>query len=172
MNANLFENKFVRDKSAAKELYGFWFLKRPIMLFIHIAMAVCIFFYIITICSGILSFSELSFPIFLIIFYWVLLFVSYLSQVSTMVKRDSELANGGELLCEITVTDREITHISRGNTQSIGFDKVKYAFSTQNYVAVVTEAKYVYMIKKDGFTLGDSESFIAFLCGKGIKVRR
>lgn len=171
MNEILFENKFVRDKAAIKEIYRYWFFKQPIIILVYVMFGLWTISYILgSIIDPWFAFDN-SYTLIIIIFCCFLMVLSYLSQVRMMVKRDSELADGGELICTVSVTDSEITNSALESNTKASFDKVKLAFITKNYVVVVTKARIIYIFKKDSFTIGDTESFVAFLKSKGIKVR-
>ena len=45
-------------------------------------------------------------------------------------------------------------------------------FIDLEYINIITKAKYVYIFKKDSFTLGNAEDFIEFLKSKGIKIQK
>lgn len=167
----LFENSFVRDKNTAKEIYGYFFYKRPIMILLYGVIGI---YTVLTLLTSIL-FPEIAadfvIVLMLVALYIILLVLPYRMNVNTMVKRDAEMAGGREFLCEVSVSDSEIIHTAIGNTQSVGFENISYAFITKNYVALVTKAKFTYIFKKDSFTLGDCDGFVAFLKEKGIKIK-
>ena len=171
MENALFKNEFVRDKNTAKEIHGYWFFKRPLMIVIYALFGV----YTALILLTSILFPEISadFSIvsLMVLAYLALLIIPYRMNVNAMVKRDEELAKGREFLCEISVTDTEIIHTALENNQSIGFESISHAFITKSYVAVVSKARIIYIFKKDGFTVGDCDGFVAFLKEKGIKIK-
>lgn len=171
MNEILFENKFVRDKAVIKEIYTHWYFKRPLMIAIFAYFGLYLVACLFAMIFSPEELADLIYPIVVIIFALFMLFLVYISSVNTAAKRDSELANGGELLCTVSVTDSEITNSALESNNKVSFDNVNRAFITKNYAVVVTKARIVYIFKKDSFTIGDTESFIAFLKSKGIKVR-
>ncbi len=166
-----FKNKYIRDKSTAKNIYGYWFFKRPIIIVVY----VLIFLNALSCTLGFVfdpeGASELVAPFAFLVFSCALIITSYFSQIKTMVKRDEEMAGGRELICETRVTDSEITTESLGNESTLGLEGIRYAFVTSEYIILVTKAKRMFIFKKDGFTVGDSESFIAFLRENSIKVK-
>ncbi len=166
-----FENRFARDKNTAKEIYGWWFYKRPLFVFFYVYMAIYFSFFIAT---AILSPGSIAdaLPIVICIIVIIAAFAfSYFSQVNAMVKRDAELSGGGELMCTVTVSDSEAVITALDSRTAIGLENVKYAFTTVGYIVLVTKARLMIILKKDSFTLGDADSFIAYLIGRGIKVR-
>lgn len=172
MDVTLFENKFVREKETVKEIYKYWFFGRPIMICVYVLLGV----YALSILLGLIfdpAFAgEFLVPFILLIFTGFLMLISYCSQVKTMNLRDEELARGRELFCEISVTDSEIIHSVLENQQSVSIASIKYAFITKNYEVVVSKAQMMYIVKKDSFTVGDADSFISFLRGKGVKIKK
>lgn len=168
----LFENKYARDKSTAKEIYGYWFFKKPLMIFVYVMLGVYALSCILGFIFDPEGAGELVLPFILLVFCCAAMLISYLSQVKNMVRRDAEMAKGGELLCEVSVSDSEITFSALESRQSVSLEKIKYAFATKNYISVVTEARLMYILKKDSFTLGDAERFIAFLKEKQIKIKK
>lgn len=166
-----FENKYVRDENTAKEIYKYWFFKKPTMVAMYVILAVYTFFCILGLSFDFADAREFILPFICALMIPVLMTVSYRSQVKTMANRDKEMANGGELLCEISVNDNEFTVAYFEGRNSIAMDNVKYAFQTKSYIAVITKARLMVILKKDSFTVGDADSFIAFLKEKVIKVK-
>ena len=115
--------------------------------------------------------EEFMLPCVLAVFLPVMMIISYRSQVKMMVKRDREMANGRELVCNVTVTDGEITFSALDGKNSVSLENLKYAFQTKSYIVVVTNAKLMYLLKNDGFTVGNAEEFIVFLKEKGVKIK-
>ena len=171
MNETLFENRFVRDEATAKEIYGYHFFKRPLMIALYVMIALNVLIRIPGLIFDYDSWDDSLLPLVLSLFILVMMFVAYRSQVKALVSRDDENAGGEEFFNELRVTDSEMSITSPVGSQSIGIDKLKYAFVTRNYICVVTKARLMYIFKKDSFTTGDGYGFIAFLREKGIKVR-
>lgn len=166
-----FENSFTRDKNTAKEIYGWWYYKRPLFVAFYIIMALYLVSFILgfTFAPGEML-GDL--PVFAFIIFAIFLFnLSYFSQVRAMVKRDAEMSGGRELLSTVTVSDSEAVVTSFDSRTAIAFENLKYAFATKNYIILVTKARLMVILKKDSFTKGDTDSFISFLQGKGIKVK-
>ena len=166
-----FENEYIRDKQTAKDIYGYWYFKRPIMIACYIVLGIWAVIYSMG-AMLIPGFASDNFVVaFVVTASMSIILFAYYNQVNGMVKRDMELARGREILCKSTVTDREINFSNFGNEVSISIDSIKYAFITNQYIALVTKAKLMCMFKKDGFTVGDTDSFIAFLREKGIRIK-
>ena len=166
----LFCNKFVRDEDTAKEVYVYWYFKRPLLIVVYSIIA---FYSLACILGFILDFDSAkeALGVFVMsIFVFVLMIVSYHSQVKAMVQRDKEMSGGKPLCCEISVGENEITLSALESRSSVAMSNIKSAFETENYIVVLTKARLMFIFKKDSFTKGDAESFIAFLKEKGIKV--
>lgn len=167
----LFVNEYVRDKSTAKELFGWWYYKRPLFVVVYIYLT--LYFLSIVIGLFISPDSAIEFipiAIFILIGYVVFAF-SYRSSVKAMIDRDREVSGGAELVETVTVTDTDTTVSLLESKTTIALDNMKYAFITKNYVTLVTKARMMVILKKDGFLMGNCDDFIAFLREKGIKIK-
>ncbi len=172
-----FKNSFVRGIETAKQIYFHWFYKQPLMLTVHIIMALSlilnVYNVIIAIKFGLLFTDGITSPLFLVLFnavFEIAWFFSCRSQINAMVKRDAESFDG-EPLCDITVTDSEMAHCIKDTKNGIPLSKIKRAFATRDYMVLVSEANLMYILKKDSFTLGDAKSFWEFLKEKQIKLK-
>ena len=166
-----FENEFTRDESTVKEIYGYWYFKKPVMIAVYAALG---FYFLSCILGFILDFESAkeSMPIFaMVVFFAIFIFISYRSQVRAMVQRDREMSGGESLCCKISVSDEQMTLTALESSSPISLGNLKSAFMTKNYIVVLTKARLMFIFKKDSFTLGDTESFIAFLKEKGVKVK-
>ena len=167
----LFCNKFVRDEDTAKEVYVYWYFKKPLLIVVYSIIAL---YSLVCILGFILDFDSAkeALGVFVIgIFVFVFMIVSYHSQAKAMVQRDKEMSGGKPLCCEISVSENEITLSALDSRSSVAMSNIKSAFETENYIVVLTKARLMFIFKKDSFTKGDAESFIAFLKEKGIKVK-
>ena len=166
-----FVNSFTRDKNTAKEIYGWWFYKRPLFVAFYVIMA----FYLLSFVLGMIISPEgaiRDLPVAAFILFGIFLFsFSYFSQVRAMIRRDAEMSGGKELVSTVTITDSEAAVTSFDSRTAIAFENLKYAFATKNYIVLVTKARLMIILKKDSFTVGDLDGFVAFLQAKGIKVK-
>lgn len=166
----LFENKFVRDESTAKEIYGYWYFRKPLMIAVYVALG---FYALSCILGFILDFDSAreSMPVFaMILFFVAFVLISYRSQVKAMIQRDKEMSGGEPLCCTVSVSSEEITLSTLESRSPVSMSNVKSAFLTKNYIVVITKARLMFILKKDSFTMGDTASFIAFLKEKGIRL--
>ena len=87
--------------------------------------------------------------------------------------REKEVSANGEILYTITVNEETITHKSSlGSEFFIGFSSIKKAYQTKHYIVLQSEAKQLYILKKDGFVVGNCDNFTKFLEMKGYKIGR
>jgi hypothetical protein len=89
------------------------------------------------------------------------------------------LSNGSLETCpsEEQEVDTEITAdglktlASNGDSVSASFDKIKYAKQTKKYIFLTTHSGVVFPIKKDTFTVGTKDEFVAYIRSRGINVK-
>ena len=168
MNDPLFKNGFVRDEQAVKELYKDYFIKSKRFRIIYILLAILLpFSYLVSVDSGLDTFFFVLFCSVIVAF---MLIFAYRQNVKITVARDKERCNGKEPFNELTVYDDRIELDILGNNQTLYFSDAKNVSETKNYFIVASRANYVYVFKKDSFTVGTSEEFVEFLKNKGIKV--
>ena len=163
----LFENTYVRDKALSKEICGYqWF---HLNFYWPIAAIVCISWI-----SNVVS-AALGYPYDAVAFVlaplWLLWApLCYVLQVRTMLKRDQECFDG-EILVRMTVAEEWIEVQTNGNTIRAELCRMKRAYQTKHLILVRSEARLFYILRKDSFSLGSREEFIAFLMKKGIRVK-
>ena len=88
-----------------------------------------------------------------------------------MVKRDSEV-HGKEISVETIVTNECIQNTaSTGAVNKLEYDKIRSAVKTKNLILLRSKANLIYIFRKDTFSKGTTDEFIAFLTSKGIKVK-
>ena len=164
----LFENSYVRNKLLAKEIYTYYYFQRKWLV-------VCYALLLLSFLGNILiSIFEKTFNwgvfIFVPLFFLFQLFC-YFQQVSTMVKRDSEV-HGKEISVETIVTNECIQNTaSTGAVNKLEYDKIRSAVKTKNLILLRSKANLIYIFRKDTFFKGTKDEFIAFLASKGIKVK-
>lgn len=171
MKTTIFENKFKRGREAMKEIYFRYFMCGPVTIVIYVVLALYLVSFVIAAFVGPEAMVEAGVPLAMLIFAVLLMYFRYRQSVNLAVERDNELSGGEGLDINIAVTEESITNITEDGQSTVGFDRVKSAFVTKNYIAVTTKAKLIYILKKDSFTVGDYDGFIAFLTEKGIKVK-
>ncbi len=164
----LFENSYVRNKELAKEIYRYYYFQRKwlvvcyILIFLSFLANVLIAMFEKAVHWGVLVIV----PLF---FFFQL--NCYFRQVNTMVKRDSEV-HGKEIAVKTTVTNEYIQNTaSTGAINQLEYDRIRNVAQTKNLVLLRSKANLIYIFRKDTFTKGTKDDFIAFLKTKGVKVK-
>lgn len=164
---SLFENSYVRNKELAQEIYRYYYFQRKFLVACYIIISLSFFANVLmiifenTVNWGILAFVPLFF------FFQI---YCYFRQVNTMVKRDIEV-HGKEISVETIVTDDFIQNkASTGAVNKLELNRIKNAAQTKNLILLRSKANLIYIFRKDTFTKGSKDDFIAFLKTKGIKV--
>ena len=164
----LFENTYQRTKNIAKEMYRYFYFQRPICIFVYILASANL---ISTILSYILYQTYDFFSIGVILFFFGFPALLYTTQVRTVVARDKE-AFGCEPMATITFTEETIyTTCATIKSVEYTYDKIAFARQTKNLILLKTKANLILILRKDAFTLGTKEDFIAFLKAKGLIVK-
>jgi len=173
-----FENKFISTPEAAKQLYRYWYFGRPLFIAAHVVMLLNLLSGIVGIILHIIN-PDIPFIntpdriipvcIFILIIEGLWIF-SYFAQIKNYEKRSLELGRT-EVECTVNIDNAGIrSQESLGSSSSVGFDKVQSAFTTKDYIYIMTRAKLIFMLKKDSFTVGDTSGLLNFLRMKGVKV--
>lgn len=173
-----FENKFISTPEVAKQLYRYWYFGRPLFIAAHAVMLLNLLSGILGIILHIIN-PDIPFintpdriiPVcsFILIIEGLWIF-SYFAQIKNYEKRSLELGRT-EVECTVNIDNAGIrSQESLGSSSSVSFDKVQSAFTTKDYIYIVTRAKLIFMLKKDSFTLGDTSGLLNFLRMKGVKV--
>lgn len=170
----LFENSHVRDKATVKEMYSYEFFKKPKQIVLFALLAFFVILYV-----GVNIWEYVYYGIWSMEYWifvpWLLIslleFLMYKVSVKTTLKRDLEVC-GKELEAKFKVTsDSIIGESMTGSVTETGFDKIKSAVQTKNLIILRSKANLLFVFRKDGFSIGTKEDFVAFLKNKGIKVR-
>lgn len=169
MDEILFVNEYTRDKSTAKDIYGYWCFKRPFAVFLYILSGILLLGYIRLVSIG--YWPEL-WEMMVVLFIIIYSPLRYFILVDRMVKKDAEINHGKPIRMVLSVIQDKIYIGNPANEYFISFDDIKYVLKTTNYVVCVTKSSRSFlMFKKDSFTLGDVESFLAFIRKAGVKFR-
>ena len=164
----LFENSYTRNKEWAKDVFRYIRFKRPIAIILFVAMAVCL-------AAGLFSFIVSGgFPWLNLIVsavFLALMFFVYFRDINLTLKRDIEVY-GKALDVTVTVTAENITQtLPNGSETHLNYADIKKAVATKNYIYLWSKANLIYSLKKNAFSVGDTDGFLGFLKNKGIKVK-
>ena len=172
MKDPLFENKYVRDLNTAKEVYFHHFFGTRVMIIANVIAGLYAAFVLLGVITDLKNAGGYVPQLILLFVYAGVMIYAYDAQVKTQVARDKEVAGGEDFVCSLTVTDREVSVTNPIGTQLVGLEELKYAFLTKSYICVVTNAKYMYLFKKDSFSKGSADELVAFFKGRGVKFRK
>lgn len=163
----LFENTYVRNKEMAKEIYRYYFFRRKGMIILYILCSLAL---ISDIVNAIFEDGSGWYSCIIIPLLLLYIIISYFRTVNLTVKRDAEI-HGKEITTDAIVTEDYIQNtLSTGAVISVEYSKIKKAAQTKNLILLFSDANLIYIFRKDGFTKGTTDEFIAFLKSKGIKV--
>ena len=166
----LFKNKFVRSKQMLKEIYAYYFFKRPLIIVCDILIAFCllnelIFTFLLE------SFVPNPYIFLVAIVLPVLEFLLYRINVNAQTKRDLETFKNPPTI-EIAFTNDCITYnVADTSNTTLDYSSIKLAVVTKSCIGLITKANLLYMVKKDSFTVGNLDDFLTFIKSKGIKVK-
>jgi len=164
----LFKNSFAKTEDWIKECNKYSLFRRPIFIVFHILS-------ILVLCFGIYKVLFLHIIdimlLFIPIWWFFVIFVLYFRMNKITLKRNQEIyGNNGEVISEVTQDGIKQIH-SNGSQYQIYYDTIKRGYLTQNYILLHSKANILYTFKKEGFSIGDVESFLIFLRNKGIKIK-
>lgn len=165
----LFENTYVRNKVLVKELYAFYFFRRPLIIVSYIVLALSIPLHLYNYFMS--GWDAVHSLLVLLIFYFFLRIPLYFHQVNTVLKRDRELFDG-EISISTVVTDQYLEGTGPdGAVNRLSFEKIKKAYQTKNLILLRSKSNLVFIFRKDTFTRGSVDEFKAFLRSKRIKIK-
>lgn len=164
----LFENSFIRTKELLKEIYRYFYFKRPINIIFEVILGLLFLGSIIfkIIYPYYNNVALIAAPIFI---FWQFYF--YFKSVNTMVKRDNEINGGNPIRIDTVVTDEFIqTTSSMGTVSKTPYSNMRYAVQTKNCIILRSKANLLYVFGKDTFSKGTPDEFLSFLRQKGFKI--
>lgn len=165
----LFENRYERTADLAKELYRYYFFKRPRFVVLDIFLALGL---LANILVGIFEKSFQYEILIVLLVYYLFRFYMYRKTVNALLKRDHETYAGKPAGVHMLVMAETMQcTTSSGAVTEIAYSKFKNAIQTKNLISLRSEANLLYIFRKDSFTKGTPEAFISFLQAKGIKVK-
>ena len=164
----IFENKYIRDKETAKEISAFLYLKRPLSIAVGILCALCFAVHLTFFILG-YEYSVLGF--ILLPSYIAYKLYCYFVSKNSFIKRDAEVSKGDIVITTRVYEDHITVTASNGSVVELEYDKIKKISVTKNYILMLSQARLLFILKKDGFTKGKFEDFTAFIKSKGIKTK-
>ncbi len=173
-----FENKYTRTEQVMREYIGYFLfrtpLKRTCYIIASIAFAVCILSNAMMVFLEGLSALQTEYIISLLLFaalLYLVPFIRYRTDPKAAIKRDRELCGGNEAEMTFLVGENEISYRTPiGENASLPFSKIKKVRQTKGLILLISDARLCFIFKKDSFTVGTAEEFLAFLKEKGYKI--
>ena len=165
----LFQSIHVRTKEFYKELYFYYYFRRPIWIMIHVLAGIQVLYIV----ASLLMLGEIQGINLAYIFIYVFfLLVRYKAMVDVTYKREMEVSAGVPFEYTTEVTEHAlIQKSSNGSNIEIEFQKVKRVMETKSYFLLFTKTNLIFMINKDNFSIGDADGFVEYLKRKGYKVK-
>ena len=163
----LFENTHTQDKSFYKEIYGYFYLRRPVAIGFYVFSAVGFLIHLPLAISGrdqSIGFMALAIALPLINL------ILYFRHIRLSARRNNEISSEPISVSTFVHENSLELTASNGSTINIELSKIRSAVQTKNYIVLRSDARLLYSFHKDGFTKGTKEDFLAFLKGKGIKI--
>lgn len=163
-----FVNEYIREKKTMKEIYTYWYFRRPISFVIM----GCICLYVV---GMVLYFGSIilqnPITLFCMLFVVAIYPIRYFKSISDATKKDNLLNHGEPVRVSTSITDDKIYPGKVDSDRYLDISLVKKVYLTKNYiVAVLKPTRMLLILKKDSFTVGDSNGLVAFFGEKGIKV--
>ena len=163
----LFINRYVRDETVFRELHFYYRYRRPLMLVLHLLLAVDLLGSVIT---TVFAFPLWE-PIIIVLLAEVFIYVIHRAQLSTAVKRDRETF-GGEPEVTVEVTETGIRGSANGQfSAEVPFDQFRRATETKHLILLTSKARLLYIFHKDGFQKGTAAELRRFLWERKIYVK-
>ena len=167
-----FENRYIRTPDDIKEALKYQFLDRTLMRVFYSVMAV---FWVLYIVLSAISKGFSMVEILVIAFFpicFVYMFFIYRRTVKIHNAREAEMLGGKQLEVVFTANDEGIrASASNGTDVTLFYSQVKMVARTKNLIIVVTKSNFMYILRKDSFTVGNEEDFLHFMLENQVKVK-
>ena len=170
MNEPLFKSSFIRDKSTANDIVKAMILEIRMMKFVYVAAIISLIFSFAFLIIQNWNISPFQLKIEIITY----VYPSVLLMLVGVVIRARNIPKGGQSEEEFVFTDNEMVWTSAGKTYTYAIKSISMYYDAKDYIIVIPNGKTPMMpaIKKDSFTVGTSDEFIAFLKSKGVKIQK
>lgn len=163
----LFENKYVRDESIMKEVYQYFYFKRPLYLILDTIIGLVFVANLAMWLSG----NGINYVILLAVPLFILVrFIIYRGAVDMLMKQDKDMYKGKPVKVQNYVTEHGIKTVIFKGVNNILYHNIKKVIQTKHLIVLCAQNNAMYVFKQDSFTKGTMEEFVAFLKEKGLKV--
>lgn len=164
----LFESTHVRNKEFYKEIYSYYHFKSKSAVILEVIVGMAL----LTSLLSLVFDTSVDYTIYGCILFIILVRLwSYRRTVKISMDREKEISSEGEITYTVAASEDKIFHKSSlGTYQTIDLSVIKKVYKTKNYIVLQSQAKQLYVFKKDAFTIGEEHTFLTFLRGKGYKI--
>ena len=171
MDEILFENRYMIDEAMNRDYLSWMFFRRPAQIVFHILFLLYFLFAVIAVCAGFGGvYSWLL--LLLVAAVFALQIVRYRRAVKNVRKNIDELYGGTPPEGIVTVTDRLFkSTLSNGAVSQIELRHLTSARRAGNLILLRSDGGLLFVFPADTFTTGSPDAFLAFLRGKGVKIR-
>ena len=105
------------------------------------------------------------------LFFYAVVLLSYFRANKMTAERNREIYGDNDVVVTEVTDDCIRQHLSNGAQFTIPYTSIKRCELSRHYILLVSYAKILYTLKRNGFTIGNADDFFAFLQSKGIKVK-
>ena len=164
----LFENKYVRDEKMMKEVYQYFYFKRPLYLVIDTIIGLIFVANIALWLSG----KGMNYAVLIAVPLFILIrFVVYRGAVDMLMKQDKDMYKGKAVKVQNYVTEHGIKTVIFKGVNNLAYHNIKQVIKTRHLIIICAQSNAMYVFAQDSFTKGSTGEFVAFLKEKGLKVR-
>jgi len=163
----LFELKDRFSEKDTSIIYSYIYFWRPARIVLNILLILYVAILALIVSNGILFFVAVM------VIYYLWMYFLYRRDIKRSVLARKELY-GDQYDAESTVifTDEMGRSAADGREGiMIRYDTIKRVLSLKKHILIHSKAGNVFLFRKDSFTVGTAEEFLAFLKSKGVKVR-
>lgn len=162
----LFINQYTRDEAITKEYHRSYYFT-PIFWVIYVLLGICFIYSIVSTCMGYPAYDSMILMLITVIF----IFFLRRYRISTAINRDKEqFGQPPHMVCEVSETGIRIG--TNGYfSQEVPFSEIRHAKETKHLILLVSHARLLYILHKDGFVKGSLPEFNRFLWEKKVRFK-
>ena len=166
----LFENKYKCTEEVYQEIYKYLYFHNNLtygIVVFYAAWLVLVNYFSLTTGKGLKLTSLLSLAL---IFFFLMLY----SKTAAKRRYKDDLSSNKWIPTTTSFLVREDAFVvkhSNAAANPIPYSEIKTVVNTKNFIILTTNEKLGLYVKKDSFTKGTTEEFIAFLKEKGFKIK-
>ena len=164
----LFENEYLPDRAWAEETYGYLYFRTPLRAF-FLALMGCVLF--LGVCAFFYDTSAFVYVLIAAAFFCINL-LHYRRSVKLHVSRMMEMY-GSIPVTKLSVDESgTVRHkASTGAEASFPISAIKRVYVSRHYIFLRSGTNLVFSFRRDGFTVGKEQDFLAFLRAHGVRAK-